>query len=150
MFPADNSMKFIRIVLFVSLLLAVGCSGKKTIGNPYILYEIHGVVTDADDNPLEGIEVYSADSEKDVTSVNGEFVIFGRSVPSSFAKITCEDKDGEDNGGEFMRTTQSIELRLRSAGNGNNKGNYFASGVTVRMLLKDDELQDDINPPLPS
>lgn len=138
-----------RALIIVSLLLAVSCSEKKTIGNPYILYEIHGTVMDSEGNPIKGISVYSGDSQIDVTSSNGEFVIFGRSVPSDYADVVCEDKDGEENGGDFMKTSASVKLKLRSAGSGNNQGNYFASDVEIVMLLKDEEIQGDINPPLP-
>ena len=138
-----------KALIFMALLLAVSCSEKKTIGNPYILYEIHGVVTDQDGNPLKGIYVSSGNSEADITSANGEFVIYGRSVPSSSATITCEDKDGQENGGSYLKTSVSVELKLRSAGSGNNKGNYFASQVKVAMLLKNAGMQDDENPLLP-
>ena len=143
--------RFVRaIILSMVFLLAISCSSKKTIGDPYILYEIHGQVLDQDGNPLKDIVVYSGDSDEDKTSANGEFVIFGRSVPARYVSLTCEDKDGDLNGGSYIKTSVSVELKLRSAGSGNNKGNYFASGVEVRMILKNDDLQDDMNPPLPS
>lgn len=139
-----------RIAIFFLLTLFVAaCSRKSTTGVPYILYEVHGTVVDPDGTPIKDIVVYSGESEEDKTSVNGEFVIFGKSSPSTHALITCEDKDKELNGGEFTTTNTSVELRLRSAGNGNNKGNYFASEVVIKMIPKDDSLQDDINPPLP-
>lgn len=143
-------MKFlgISVLTFLMSLFAVSCSSKKTIGNPYILYEIHGTVTDPQGVPVEGIEVSSGDMGSDVTSANGEFVLFSRSAPSEYATVVCEDKDGEANGGAFMKTSVTVQLKLRSAGNGNNKGNYFASEVVIRMILKDDEMQDDINPPV--
>lgn len=136
-------------VLFMSVaLLAVSCSSKKTIGNPYILYEIHGTVTDPQGVPVSGIAVSSGDMGSDVTSANGEFVLFARSAPSEYATVVCEDKDGEANGGSFLKTSVTVQLKLRSAGNGNNKGNYFASEVLVRMIPKNDEMQGGVNPPV--
>ena len=129
-------------------LLAVSCSSKKTIGNPYILYEIHGTVTDPQGAPVKGISVSSGDMGSDITSSNGEFVLFGRSAPSESATVICEDKDGEVNGGPFMKTSVQVQLKLRSAGDGNNKGNYFSSEVFKKMIPKDDQMQDEINPPV--
>ena len=145
-------MRFCSVCILAaaSLILLSSCSKKKTIGSPYILYEIHGIVTDDGGTPLKGISVYSGNSEADVTSSKGEFVIFGRSAPSEYAEVVCEDPDGTENGGSFMKTTVSVKMRLRSAGSGNNMGNYFASEVVVRMLLKDDGMQDDMNPPIHS
>ena len=50
------------------LLLAVSCGRKEQTGTPYILYEIHGTVTDSDGNPLSGIRVMSGTSEPVYTS----------------------------------------------------------------------------------
>ena len=135
--------------MLCTAVMLTSCSKKKTIGSPYILYEIHGTVTDGDGNFLKGISVSSGESGSDVTSANGEFVIYGRSVPSEYADIVCEDTDGSNNGGDFMKTTVSVQMKLRSAGSGNNKGNYFASGVVVQMLLKNEGMQDDVTPPVP-
>mgnify|MGYP003299308907 FL=1 len=57
--------------------------------------------------------------------------------------------DGEANGGFFMKTNQNVPLRLRNAGSGNNKGNYFASEVVVTMILKNEGIQDGGDPPTP-
>ena len=48
-----------------------------------------------------------------------------------------------------MKTNQNVKLRLRAAGSGNNKGNYFASEVVVTMLLKNEGIQDGGDPPTP-
>lgn len=140
---------FVISLLTVSMvLLMASCSSKRTIGNPYILYEIHGTVTDPQGAPVKGISVSSGDMGSDITSSNGEFVLFGRSAPSESATVICEDKDGEVNGGPFMKTSVQVQLKLRSAGDGNNKGNYFASEVVIRMIPKDEQMQDEINPPV--
>lgn len=140
-----------RIIAALGILLAVSCGRKENPGAPYILYEVHGNVVDIDGNPLKGIKVYSGTAEAAYTSVNGAFVIFGKSSPShsGTALVTCEDTDGEENGGHFLKTDQNVKLRLRNAGSGNNKGNYFASEVVVTMLLKNEGIQDGIDPPTP-
>ena len=140
-----------RVLMLLGVLLAVACGRKENPGLPYILYEIHGTVVDQDGNPLEGIKVISGTSEAALTSPNGLFVVFGKSVPtaSESALITCEDTDGDSNGGSFMKTSLNVNLRLRSAGSGNNKGNYFASDVVVMMLPKSDGMQGGETPPIP-
>ncbi len=140
-----------RTFIVLGILLAVSCGRKENPGTPYILYEIHGRVVDADGNPLKGIKVFSGTAEAAYTSSNGVFAIFGKSVPSTSetAVITCEDEDGDKNGGSFMKTNQNVKLRLRAAGSGNNKGNYFASEVVVTMLLKNEGIQDGGDPPTP-
>ena len=141
-----------RTIVVLGLFLAVSCGRKENPGTPYILYEIHGNVVDQAGKPIEGIKVTSGSSEADMTSVNGEFVIFGKSVPATYGYVTvvCEDIDGDSNGGAFMKTTKSVELRLRSAGSGNNKGNYFASQVLVSMIPKNDGLQNGNDAPTPN
>ncbi len=135
----------------MAVLLAVSCGRKDNAGTPYILYEIHGEVRDADGNPLHRIKVRSGSSESVETSVNGVFVVYGKSAPvaSAVVDVVCEDVDGESSGGSFMKTTQPVQLKLRSAGNGNNKGNYFASGVQITMVAKNEGLQGDGSGPTP-
>ena len=142
---------FRRSIMVLGVLLAVSCGRKESPGTPYILYEIHGTVVDQTGKPLEGIKVTSGSSEADMTSVNGEFVVFGKSVPTSseHASVVCEDIDGESNGGAFMKTTQQVKLKLRSAGSGNNKGNYFASEVVISMIPKNDGMQNGNDAPTP-
>lgn len=145
-----SARSFVVLMLMAcAAVMTSSCSKKKTIGSPYILYEIHGTVTDMDGKPLQGISVSSGESGSDLTSANGEFEIYGRSAPSEYADVVCEDTDGDSNGGDFMKTTVSVQMKLRSAGSGNNKGNYFASEVVIPMLLKNEGMQDDINPPVP-
>ena len=73
----------------------VSCS-KEQSGEPFMLFEIHGKVMDADGNPLEGIHVISGQADVQKTNINGVFTFFGRSVPSEHALLTFEDKDGEE------------------------------------------------------
>jgi putative lipoprotein (rSAM/lipoprotein system) len=138
-------------ISFLAVLLAISCGRKDNAGTPYILYEIHGEVRDAEGNPLHRIKVRSGSSESVETSVNGVFVVSGKSSPtaSAIVDVICEDLDGEANGGSFMKTSQPVQLKLRSAGNGNNKGNYFASGVSVTMIAKNEGLQNGGEGPTP-
>lgn len=159
--------RFIRFaVVLVSVLFstAFSCSKKKTIGDPYILYEVHGTVygsyyvddTDTPESgdrkkvtsPLKGIKVISdPSSEAAYTSREGRFVVYGRSVPADVVTIAFEDEDGDNNHGTFLRTTRMVELRQRSAGEDRNYEGYFiATGIEVNMILKNDELETDPTP----
>ena len=154
-------LKLILILSSVFCLTAFSCSKKKTIGEPYILSEIHGTVDGAhyvDDtstpedgdkkrvtSPLKGIRVISdSSSESAYTSNEGRFVVYGRSVPASVVIIAFEDQDGENNHGTFMRKTQRIELRQKSAGGDRNyEGYWIATDVEVNMVLKNDNMETD-------
>ena len=89
-------MRFLRTVLLLvaSLsLTAFSCSKKKTIGDPYMLFEVHGTVYGdhkvADEStpqegdsvlvtlPVKGIRVTSGNSEAVYTGSDGSFVIYG-------------------------------------------------------------------------
>ena len=144
--------KLIVVLSSVFFLTAFSCSKKKTIGEPYILYEIHGTVYGSHDvdgqrvlSPLKGIRVMSdATSEPEYTSSEGRFVVYGRSAPSSFATISFEDQDGESNHGTFMSTSQRVALRQKEPGvDRNYEGYWIASGVEVTMFLKNDDLESE-------
>ena len=153
--------RLLVILVSVLCLTAFSCSKKKTIGEPYILYEVHGKVigtyyVDNTDTPkpgdkkrvtgpLKGIKVTSdSSSEPATTSENGLFVVYGRSVPSETVTIAFEDVDGDGNHGTFLTKTQMVTLRQRSPGGDRNyEGYWIATGVEVSMLLKDDELNTD-------
>ena len=118
---------FLRaVVLICSLftLMAFSCSKKKTIGDPYILFEIHGTVygdcpvadettPQPDDyvmvsQPLKGVKVSSGNNEAVYTNSNGTFVIYGRSNPGTSVAIVIEDEDGASNGGPFQRLNRNV------------------------------------------
>lgn len=162
---------FLKIFVILSsffCLTAFSCSKKQTIGEPFILYEIHGTVygsyyvddTDTPEvgdkkrvtSPLKGIRVISdSSSESAYTSSGGHFVVYGRSVPASVVTIAFEDQDGENNHGTFMRKTQMIELRQRNAvGDRNYEGYWIATDVEVNMFLKNDNLESDPDFNLPT
>lgn len=154
-------LKLVVILSSVFCLTAFSCSKKQTIGEPFILYEIHGTVygsyyvdnTETPEegdkkrvtSPLKGIRVIPDSSSESVyTSNEGHFVVYGRSVPASVVTIAFEDQDAENNHGAFMRKTQRIELRQKSAGGDRNyEGYWIATGVEVNMFLKNDNLESD-------
>lgn len=160
-------LKSLFIASLVIFLSAFSCSKKKTIGEPYILYEIHGTVYGAyyvdnvdtpeeDDmvkvtSPLKGIKVITDDSSEPVyTSKEGKFVAYGRSVPTDVVEVVFEDQDGENNHGTFLKKKQRIQLRQRSEGGDRNyEGYWIATDVQINMFLKTDNLEfdSDLNSP---
>ena len=158
---------FFRALLIVCsmfTLMAFSCSKKKTIGDPYMLYEVHGTVygdqtvpdtsTPQEDDyitvtlPLKDIKVSSGNGDPVYTNSNGVFVIYGRSNPGTSISLVFQDDDNAMNGGPYQKLTKTIELRQRDAGDsGNYRGYWFASGVEVKMLLKNESINPD--PTLP-
>ena len=154
---------FLRAVIVtcsIFTLMAFSCSKKKTIGDPYMLYEVHGTVygdqnildtsTPQEDDyvtvtlPLKGIKISSGDGDPVYTNSNGEFVIYGRSNPGNSIALVFVDDDSTMNGGPYQKQTKIINLRQRDAGDsGNYRGYWFASGVEVKMLLKNESINPD-------
>ena len=142
---------FRRLIIVLGILLCASCSNKENPGTPYILYEIHGTVVDQDGQPLKDIKVTSGTTDPVYTSVNGLFVLFGKTSPtaSQSVLVSFEDVDNENNGGTFQKASHYVDLNFRSAGNGNNKGNYFASNVLVKMIPKNQGMQGGEDTPVP-
>ena len=151
-------LKIATVLSVVFFTTAFSCSKKQTIGEPFILYEVHGVVCGSYFKevegggkeyvtvPLKGIKVTSdSSSEAAYTSEQGSFVVYGRSVPMETVEIAFEDVDVENNHGLFLRTTQRVTLRKQKEGGDRNyEGYWIATDVKVTMLKKDDSL--DVNP----
>lgn len=135
-----NMRKLSKIFICVFAAASLMSCSKEPSGEPFMLFEIHGKVMDADGNPLEGIHVISGQADVQKTNINGVFTFFGRSVPSEHALLTFEDKDGEENGGEFVKKTMEIPLVEKTPGSGNFMGTFFAGDVEVVMLNKNMEM----------
>lgn len=134
--------KSLRLFLLISSsALFFSCTQEQT-GDPYMLFEVHGKVMDADGNPIEGIHVSSGQAEVQTTNKNGSFTFYGRSNPTTYVILTFEDKDGEDNGGEFVKISKDILVYEKTPGSevGNFKGTYFAGDVEVILLKKDEDM----------
>lgn len=138
-----NMRKLSRIFICAFAAAAFMSCSKEQTGDPFMLFEVHGKVMDADGNPLEDIHVISGQADVQKTNLNGDFTFFGRSVPSERVLLTFEDKDGEDNGGEFVKMTMEIPLVEKTPGSGNYKGTFFAGDVEVVMVSKNMEMNPD-------
>lgn len=139
-----NMRKLSKILICAFAAAAFMSCSKEQIGDPYMLFEIHGKVMDADGNPLEGINVIAGQTDVEKTNLNGDFTFYGRTVPSDSVFLTFEDKDGDKNGGEFVKKTMEIPLVEKTPGtSGNFKGTFFAGGVEVVMVSKNMEMNPD-------
>lgn len=151
-------MKYLcRIIIAAAMVMLTGCSKPEQIGGPYMLFEIHGTVMDEAGNPIEGIEVSAGQSDIVKTNVNGRFSFHGRSAPMTYAILTFEDKDGEENGGEFLKSDRNIPIAEKIPGdkNGNFKGKFFAQNVEIILILKTSSIDPDsgnldVNPEIPT
>ena len=159
----SNMKGIFRLIIVLSAVFfttAFSCSKKQTIGEPYILYEVHGIVygsyykelegsnKELVTSPIKGIKVISdSSSEAAYTSNAGRFVVYGRSVPTETVTIAFEDVDGENNHGTFLRTTQRVTLhKKKDGGDRNYEGYWIATDVEVKLLRKEDTLDPNPNP----
>jgi putative lipoprotein (rSAM/lipoprotein system) len=139
-----NMRKLSRIFICTFAAAALMSCSKEQNGDPFILFEVHGKVMDAAGNPLEGINVIAGQADVQKTNINGNFTFFGRTVPADHVSLTFEDKDGDNNGGEFVKKTVEIPLRQKSPGTGGNyKGTFFAGDVEVVMVSRNVEMNPD-------
>lgn len=129
-------------MMILLAVILVGCSKQEQIGGPYMLVEIHGTVMDPDGNVLEGIEVSAGQNSVVRTNVNGKFKFEGRLTPMAYPILTFEDKDGDRNGGEFIKKEEPIEVneKIPADKKGNFKGKFFAQNVEIVMLPKNLDL----------
>lgn len=109
-------------------------------GVPYATFEIKGKVVDSEGNPLKGIEVYGEDIYEDMrvkttTDENGSFnLIQPEWFPAGEADICFEDVDGEENGGDFGKKTETVKLTQTEDGEGHwNDGVYSSEDLTITM-----------------
>ena len=84
-------------------------------GVPTATFRVRGVVTDEENNPVEGIRVAVSDregwdSDTVYTSADGEFETCDMSVGSvESVRAVLADVDGEKNGGTFAPDTVKFE-----------------------------------------
>ena len=128
--------------MVVLAMIMAGCSKQEQIGGPYMLVEIHGTVMDPDGNALQGIEVSAGQNSVVRTNVNGKFTFHGRLTPMTNPILTFEDKDGDRNGGEFIKKEEPIEVneKIPADEKGNFKGKFFAQNVEIVMLPKNSQI----------
>lgn len=136
--------KVYSILAAVLAVVMINSCSKEQTGNPYMLFEVHGKVVNQEGLPISGIQISSGQADERRTNENGSFIFYGKSAPTSYVVLKFEDKD-EGNGGEFATQIIEIEVTQKSPGSetGNYKGTYFAGGVEVVMLNKEDGVNPD-------
>ncbi len=79
-------------------------------GVPLVDYRFMGELTDADGNPIKGIEVkVSSDEKVSATDDKGAFKKDFTAYADGFHEVTFTDVDGEENGGEFAQKKINVE-----------------------------------------
>lgn len=138
-----NKKVYSILAAVLAVVMISSCSKEQT-GNPYMLFEVHGKVVNQEGLPISGIQISSGQADERRTNENGSFIFYGKSAPTSYVVLKFEDKD-EGNGGEFATQIIEIEVTQKSPGSetGNYKGTYFAGGVEVVMLNKEDGVNPD-------
>lgn len=125
-------MKSKFILSLLSILGFTGCEiiSSDMYGTPLADYIYTGNVTDAEGNPIQGIQVKVTSDAIVSTDENGAFsaTLEGYSYPTS--SITFSDIDGEENGGEFASKEVNLDYT-----------NYEDTGLTSTCDLGTIELE---------
>lgn len=126
--------------LYLSLLTILGfssCSDDEGIvdipcmyGVPLANYQFKGSVTDAEGNPIKGIEVKISSAEDVVsTDSEGAFKTDFSSYADGSHSVTFTDIDGEENGGEF--TSKQIDVKWTEAEESDGRDLFDLGTVTL-------------------
>lgn len=110
-------------------------------GTPIVEFSVKGRVVDADAAPVENIEVSAVNHYESVrTASDGTFHLSGEMTGFEMKDLTLcfTDTDGEANGGEFEKITQSVSMIQTDAGDGKwDNGDYQADNVEVILKKKE-------------
>lgn len=109
-------------------------------GVPHVTFSLKARVVDEVGEPIEGIKV-SANWIEGYTNQDGEININGSVFTGSQYRVTFEDVDGEENGGEFETLTLDITDQVEQSADGSgswNDGAFKAELGDVTMKLKEE------------
>ncbi|MFI3317525.1 MAG: radical SAM-associated putative lipoprotein [Rikenellaceae bacterium] len=99
-------------------------------GTPLVDYRFMGEVTDAEGNPIKGIEVKISSAEDVVsTDSEGAFKTDFSSYADGSHSVTFTDIDGEENGGEF--TSKQIDVKWTEAEESDGRDLFDLGTVTL-------------------
>lgn len=91
-----------------------GCDAPVMYGTPWADYEVEGKVLDADGDPIKGIKVSLIEDQYNSQSTqsleNGTFKVSLGTIPFDKLKLTAQDIDGAENGGEFEEKTVELDF----------------------------------------
>lgn len=92
----------------------IGCNAPEMYGTPWADYEVKGKVLDADGDPIKGIKVSLIEDQYNSQSTqsleNGTFKVSLGTIPFDKLKLTAQDIDGAENGGEFEEKTVELDF----------------------------------------
>ena len=109
-------------------------------GVPHVTFSLKARVVDEAGEPIEGIKV-SANWIEGYTNQDGEININGSVFTGSQYRVTFEDVDGEENGGEFETLVLDITEKVEQTSDGSgswNDGAFKAELGDVTMKLKEE------------
>lgn len=109
-------------------------------GVPHVTFSLKARVVDEVGEPIEGIKV-SANWIEGYTNHDGEININGSVFTGSQYRVTFEDVDGEENGGEFETLVLDITDQVEQTADGSgswNDGAFKAELGDVTMKLKEE------------
>lgn len=123
-----------RIFYFLpAVMLLTSCnkdSKQDWSGMEYSMFEVSGVVTDADGTPVKGISVAASGSET-FTLSDGSYLLKGTGGKQTEILLSFADKDGEANGGLFMSGMKSVKLEYSQGAHGPFLGLFKKSDVNI-------------------
>lgn len=136
-----------KIITALLALLGFSLAGcREEYGCPYVNFHVSGRVVDAQANPIPGIEI-TADEYGSTRSDSQGYFTIEENYASLPGKICCTDRDGEENGGEFLPEEVDLEGRFvqTAKGSGWYEGAYKAElgEVTLTKAEAGDSSTDD-------
>lgn len=119
-----------------------GCDAPEMYGTPWADYEVKGKVLDADGDPIKGIKVSLIEDQYNSQSTqsleNGTFKVSLGTIPFDKLKLTAQDIDGADNGGEFEDKTLELDFS-KVAYTGENDGWYHGKKSLEQNIVLEEK-----------
>jgi putative lipoprotein (rSAM/lipoprotein system) len=104
-------------------------------GTPWADYEVKGKVLDADGDPIKGIKVSLIEDQYNSQSTqsleDGTFKVSLGTIPFDKLKLTAQDIDGAENGGEFEEKT--VELDFSKVEATGDKGAWYSGKFSLEQ-----------------
>ena len=147
--------KLLKITLgLIGVTIVDSCVFRVEYGCPHADFQVKGVVSDENDNGIQGIRVvikgeypnsyYSGAVPKTDTlwtDRNGTYMLtdgqdIGGYAYLSSVKLEFEDVDGAENGGEFQKVEIEVPVFKVKEGDGSWYDGAYEAGADVTMIKK--------------
>lgn len=127
--------KVLGALLMCSLLVACNKDSKQDWGGmEHFDFEISGVVTDSNGNPIKGISV-SAAGRSVKTDSRGNYSLEGSGGNETSLFVNFTDVDGSENGGRYSGASITVQLEYVKGAHGPYLGLFRNNNVNVTMQL---------------